>query len=170
MKPSFPFRLKPLALLALLLLSPSGPAEDRGLVRPAAGVARIALVIGNADYRNTAQANYDGNYDYNGCGAKTGVYLAKTQQVGHYPANPWGLYDTHGNVWEWVQDCWHDNNQSAPFNATAWMGGMVCADHRRVLRGGSWSDFPDVVRAASRIGYNPDFRDFTLGFRLARIL
>ncbi len=55
----------------------------------------------------TGQANYNGNYDYDGRGVKVGVYLARTQPVGSYPPNPWGLYDMHGNVLEWVDNCFN---------------------------------------------------------------
>ena len=84
----------------------------------------------------TRQANYNGNYNYNNCGAKTGVYVGKTQPVKSYPANPWGLYDLHGNVWEWVEDCYHDSYQGAPTDGSAWTEVSCPA---RVLRGGSWS-------------------------------
>ena len=62
--------------------------------------------------------------------------IGKTTEVGSYPANPWGLYDMHGNVWEWVEDCWHESYEGAPSDGSAWTSGD-CS--RRVLRGGSWA-------------------------------
>jgi len=116
---------------------------------------------------HTDQANYDGNYDYNNCGAKTGVYLQKTQPVGSYPANPWGLYDVHGNLWEWAEDCWNDNYQGAPTDGSAWRHGN-CS--QRVLRGGSWVSVPGGLRCADRIRGGAGLRDYGVGFRLARTL
>ncbi|WP_295426695.1 bifunctional serine/threonine-protein kinase/formylglycine-generating enzyme family protein [uncultured Thiodictyon sp.] len=117
----------------------------------------------------TAQANYDGNYDYADCGAKTGKYLQKTQPVGSYPANRWGLYDMHGNAWEWVQDCYHDSYTDAPKDGAEWRDS--CHESgQRVLRGGSWSDLPRPVRSAYRLGYFTGLRNYVLGFRVARTL
>jgi len=118
----------------------------------------------------TAQANYDGTRDYNDCGAKTGQYLQKTQPVGSYPANPWGLFDMHGNVWEWAQDCYHDSYQGAPGDGSAWDGGTNCADSRRVLRGGSWFNSPQSLRSAFRLRGSTGDRGGNIGFRLARTL
>ena len=115
----------------------------------------------------TDQANYDGNYDYAGCGAKTGVDLQKTQPVGSYPANPWGLHDMHGNVWEWVEDGWSDDYEGAPTDGSAWEQ-ESCLD--RVLRGGSWYFSPRNARAAIRSGSRPENRGDSAGFRLARTL
>ncbi len=81
---------------------------------------------------DTAKANYDGNYDWGDC-PKTGLYREQTVEVGSLPANPWGLHEVHGNVYEWVQDCWNDSYQGAPADGSAWEAGD-CA--RRVLRGG----------------------------------
>ncbi|WP_051088919.1 bifunctional serine/threonine-protein kinase/formylglycine-generating enzyme family protein [Lamprocystis purpurea] len=118
---------------------------------------------------NTDQANYDGRYDYNGCGAKTGVSHEKTQPVGSYPANRWGLYDVHGNVWEWVQDCYHDSYTGAPKDESEWRDS--CKDSGwSVLRGGSWDDSPQFLRSANRNGNGTGYRDFNLGFRVARTL
>jgi formylglycine-generating enzyme required for sulfatase activity len=115
----------------------------------------------------TSQANYDGNDDYHNCGAKTGVFIGKTQSVGHYPANTWGLHDLHGNVWEWVEDCWHDNYTGAPTDGRVWAQGSCPA---RVLRGGSWYNYPRNLRSADRNRNNPGYRYNIIGFRVARTL
>jgi formylglycine-generating enzyme required for sulfatase activity len=67
--------------------------------------------------------------------------------------NPWGLHDVHGNVWEWVQDCWHENYEEAPTDGSAWEeeGGGDCG--RRVVRGGSWNSYPEYLRSAFRSGF-----------------
>ena len=89
------------------------------------------------------QANYDGNYTF-GKGSK-GEYRQKTLPVESFQPNPWGLYQVHGNVWEWCQDCWNDNYHNAPADGSAWTTGD-CS--RRVLRGGSWSNNPQYLRSA----------------------
>jgi formylglycine-generating enzyme required for sulfatase activity len=91
--------------------------------------------------------------------------------VGKFPANGFDLHDTAGNVWEWVQDCWHENYTNAPVEGNVpWLGenGGDCG--RRVLRGGSWYFVPQDVRSASRAGDAPDNRSSTIGFRLAQDL
>ncbi|MBV5275198.1 MAG: SUMF1/EgtB/PvdO family nonheme iron enzyme [Lamprocystis purpurea] len=113
------------------------------------------------------QANYNGDSDYANCGANTSVYLGKTQPVGSYPVNPWGLSDLHGNVWEWTQDCWNNNYRGAPSGGSAWTSGD-CA--RRVLRGGSWGSFPWGLRSATRTDLDSGARYPHLGFRVARTL
>ncbi len=115
----------------------------------------------------TDQANYDGHYDFKGCGAKTGVYWGKTVAVGSLPANPWGLCEVHGNVWEWVQDRWHGNYDGAPGDGSAWERGE---DSARVAHGGSWNSGPWFLRSANRFRFLPGFRLDVLGFRLARTL
>ncbi|MGP0057872.1 MAG: SUMF1/EgtB/PvdO family nonheme iron enzyme [Beijerinckiaceae bacterium] len=112
-----------------------------------------------------SQANYDGNYTYNN-GPK-GEYRQKTVPVDSFAANPFGLYNVHGNVWQWIEDCYHDSYAGAPVNGTAiTTGDCKC----RVLRGGSWVLNPGYLRAAFRSRSNPDGRINGLGFRLARTL
>ena len=67
--------------------------------------------------------------------------------MGSFPANAWGLYDMHGNVWEWVQDCWNGSYAGAPVDGSAWLSGK-CA--LRVGRGGSWLDYPSALHSEWR--------------------
>jgi formylglycine-generating enzyme required for sulfatase activity len=100
-----------------------------------------------------------------GCGSRWDN--EKTAPVGSFAANPWGLHDVHGNVWEWVQDCWNDDYQGAPTDGSAWLRGD-CG--RRLLRGGSWDDLPRDLRAAYRDWLPAVYRYNFNGFRLARTL
>ncbi len=114
---------------------------------------------------STDQANYDGTSTYGG-GSK-GEYRRKTLPVNSFAPNPWGLYQVHGNVWEWVEDCWHDNYIDAPSDGSAWTA-ENCS--RRVLRGGSGGVYPQYLRAAFRYRYSPGNRVSGISFRLARTL
>ena len=87
--------------------------------------------------------------------------------VGSFEPNAFGLYDMHGNVWEWVADCWHGNYNGAPTDGSAWTSG--CVSDSAFVRGGSWFDSPRHLRAALRAGDRPSFR-FTVGFRLVQDL
>ena len=98
-----------------------------------------------------------------GCGSRWDG--EKTAPVGSFPANAWGLHDMHGNVWEWVQDCWNGNYEGAPVDGSAWESGACSA---RVLRGGSWSYEPGYLRAAGRVGLTSGDRYSHFGFRIAR--
>lgn len=87
-----------------------------------------------------------------------------THPVGQKKPNPWGLYDMHGNVFEWVQDKYHENYNGAPSDGSAWESG---GRSYRVLRGGSWSIQSRLCRSAYRSNLDPDYRDsYGLGFRL----
>jgi len=113
------------------------------------------------------RANYGSNSCCDGLsvdGTKD-VYL-NTAPVGQFTANPFGLHDMHGNVWEWVEDCWHNNYKDAPSDGSAWV--TNCANSRRVLRGGSWGNERRGLRSASRSNITTDYRNYYNGFRLAR--
>ncbi|MFS2021233.1 formylglycine-generating enzyme family protein, partial [Massilia sp. CT11-108] len=118
------------------------------------------------DRITTDQANYDGNFTYNG--GPRGEYRRGTTPVGMFPANPWGLFDMHGNVWEWVQDVVHDNYDGAPLDGSAWEEGGDQA--RRILRGGSWLYNPRYLRAALRNGFSAALSNDIVGFRIVRDL
>jgi formylglycine-generating enzyme required for sulfatase activity len=99
-------------------------------------------------------ANYGGN-------------VGKTTDVGSYPANPWGLRDTAGNVWEWCEDCWNESYEGAPKDGSVWSRGNCSL---RVVRGGSWNYVPRGLRSADRSRSNPSDRSNNLGFRVAKTL
>jgi eukaryotic-like serine/threonine-protein kinase len=107
-------------------------------------------------------ANFNGNYSYGN--APKGKYLQKTSSVGAYKAaNGFGLYDMHGNVWEWCEDTWHENYQGAPTDGSAWVDN-VTNNNLWLLRGGSWFLNPENCRSAVR-GNNSDV-SLSIGFRV----
>jgi formylglycine-generating enzyme required for sulfatase activity len=99
-----------------------------------------------------------------------GEYRQQTMDVASFPANPWGLHDMHGNVWEWCADHWHDNYEGAPEDGRAWIDEDAKENkkemNRRLLRGGSWFDRPANCRSACRGGGRPVDRDNCIGFRV----
>ena len=101
-----------------------------------------------------------------GCGSQWDG--RQTAPVGSFSANAYGVHDMHGNVWEWVEDCWNDSYAGAPSDGSAWLRGDC---ERRVLRGGSWFDYPRVLRSAVRdwlLLRGPGI--ISVGFRVARTL
>ena len=88
-----------------------------------------------------------------------------TSPVGSFPANAFGMSDMHGNVTEWVQDCWNPDYSGAPVDGSAWLAGDC---KRRVTRGGTWSGIPEYIRSASRDGIRAVKRTGYIGFRLVQ--
>jgi formylglycine-generating enzyme required for sulfatase activity len=105
------------------------------------------------------------NANCNGCGSQWDN--KETAPVGSFKANPFGLHEMHGNVWEWVQDCYHIDYAGAPTDGSPWTTGD-CS--RRVRRGGAWGYIPRIVRSADRGGDSPVNRSAFVGFRLGRSL
>lgn len=106
-------------------------------------------------------ANYNGNYYGNG---PKGEYRKRTTDVGSFPPNAFGLYDMHGNVWEWCTDYWHHSYEGAPTDGSAWLSNDDSSD--RLFRGGSWVSGPGFCRSAVRRYYLPASRIYHLGFRV----
>jgi formylglycine-generating enzyme required for sulfatase activity len=110
-------------------------------------------------------ANYYGNYVYDQ--GQKGLYREQTNPVGSFKvANAFGLYDMHGNVWEWCMDHWHENYENAPTDGSAWLDKNASEDALRMRRGGSWNDYPSNCRSASRFGSRADNCYDDLGFRV----
>jgi len=123
-------------------------------------------------------ANYDGSVTY--ANGPKGEYRKQTTPVGMFPANAWGLHDMHGTVWEWCLDHWHESYEGAPKDGSAWenmperkktatkkkVSDTVSNEESRLLRGGSWDDFPGGCRSASRGHGRPAFASLSVGFRV----
>jgi formylglycine-generating enzyme required for sulfatase activity len=114
---------------------------------------------------NPKQASYDTSLSFAGSVTATARY--GTVPVGSFQGNAFGLYDVHGNVWEWTEDCWNEDYVGAPSDASARITGD-CGS--RAIRGGSWINRPQLARSAVRNGYSPLNRINDLGFRVARAL
>jgi len=108
----------------------------------------------------TDLANYNGYYTY--ASAPKGQYRKQTTDVGSFPPNAFGLYDMHGNVWEWCQDDSINSYNNAPTDGSALTG----RSSTKLLRGGSWNDHPGNCRSAYRYGYYLDGNGSNLGFRV----
>ncbi len=111
------------------------------------------------------EANFNGEFPYGG--APKGRYLKKTVPVGSYAPNDFGVHDIHGNVYEWVADCYVAGHAGNPGDGSARRDGDC---NRRIMRGGSWVTHGYQMRAAKRLRYTMDYRYDDFGFRLARTL
>ena len=127
-----------------------------------------------AEWEYAARAGSKGKYSWEneighdrancaGCGSQWDQ--EKTAPVGSFSANGWGLYDMHGNVWEWVQDCYNDSYRDAPADGSAWETGNCSL---RLRRGGSWLNSPRFLRSANRSKVRSEERNYVVGFRVAR--
>ena len=105
--------------------------------------------------------NYDGNFTYQQ--TPKGEYRQRTTPVGILPPNLFGIYDMHGNVWEWCLDNWHESYEDAPTDGSAWQSQE---SSRRVRRGGSWDYNPWYCRSACRFNISADIRYDSIGFRV----
>jgi len=122
-----------------------------------------------AEWEYAARAGTTTAYSFGDSSSILGDYAwysgnsgSKTHPVGQKKPNPWGLYDMHGNVWEWCQDSWHSDYEGAPTDGSAWDG----SSSSRVSRGGSWDFNAGNCRSAYRYGLYPDYRGGSFGFRL----
>jgi formylglycine-generating enzyme required for sulfatase activity len=115
------------------------------------------------DNITTDLVNYNGTYPYKS--APKGKYREQTTDVGTFPPNAFGLYDMHGNVWEWCEDDWHENYINAPTDGIDW--NSWSGSNEKIVRGGSWYNYPSNCRSANRLWNSRVDRYYYLGFRLA---
>ncbi len=131
-------------------------------------------LLSESEWEYVARAGTDTRYSWgneiglnrancSGCGSRWDN--EQTAPVGSFSANAWGVYDMHGNVWEWVEDCYNDSYVGAPSDGSAWQSGN-CSE--RVLRGGSRDHQPWFLRSGNRFKYTTEFRYDISGFRVAR--
>lgn len=118
-------------------------------------------------------ANFDGR-DLD-VPSDTGCFRGQTLPVGSFPPNRFGLYDRHGNTWEWCQDAWQASYEGAPSDTSAWQAHSLLSQifgsttlGARVLRGGSWADPMTYCRSAARNFEDPGMRSASIGFRVCR--
>ncbi len=112
----------------------------------------------------TQFVNFNGDYTY--ADAPEGEKRKQTTPVGSFPPNRFGLYDMHGNVWEWCEDDWHEHYNGAPTDGSAWIENDNRTETKKVLRGGSWYHYPRFCRCANRFRLDPGNRVNYYGFRL----
>jgi formylglycine-generating enzyme required for sulfatase activity len=115
-----------------------------------------------ANYRGTDRKEYKWSGSY-GQGVK-GIYRQETTPVDSFTPNAFGLYDMHGNVWEWCQDDYSDNYKNTPVDGIAWI--LNESSGYKILRGGSWDNIPRLCRSAIRLNFNPGDRSNNVGFRV----
>jgi formylglycine-generating enzyme required for sulfatase activity len=136
---------------------------------------RTYRLLSEAEWEYAARAGTQTAYSFGEEKALAGEYAwyeanadFQAHPVGEKGANKFGLYDMHGNVEEWVEDCDHDDYNDAPADGSAWMGAGNC--YSRMVRGGGWGDTLWAIRSAYRTSHNVDDRSEYVGFRVARTL
>jgi formylglycine-generating enzyme required for sulfatase activity len=107
---------------------------------------------------------HEGDAYCSGCGSR----LTSTSPVGSFKPNPFGLYDMEGNVWQWVEDCYHSDYKGAPTDGSAWIDGNCNGPH--VSRGGAFNRAPQPIRIAVRMNRAGASKIGNIGFRVARTL
>jgi formylglycine-generating enzyme required for sulfatase activity len=118
---------------------------------------------------SSGDANYDASLSYPG--SPRGEMRQRTVPVDSFKPNGFGLHNMHGNVWEWVEDCWHRRYSEMPAEVRRTGSAWVSKDcEARVFRGGSWADAPHVLRAANRGRYEPFIRNTSSGIRVGRTI
>jgi formylglycine-generating enzyme required for sulfatase activity len=178
-----------LACSCSLLTSPGrvGPrkhARDQRELERCQAVRGLALECHKKEYRLLTEAEWEyaaragsntrcawgdqpgtGNANCNGCG---GGWSLQAAVVGSFRPNAFGIHDMEGNVWEWVEDIWHDSYGGAPADGSAWLEGGDAT--YRVIRGGSWHNEIELIRAPIRFKRHRKVQFDTLGFRVARTM
>lgn len=140
------------------------------------GVHRYRLLT-EAEWEYAARAGSQARYAWGGelgdhhancndCSLSSKVHEPAT--VGAFSANSFALFDMHGNVSEWVEDCWHSDYQGAPNDGSAWVN--MCSEARRVVRGGGWNSPAHVLRSSARDRKTWDEYSPNIGFRIARVV
>jgi formylglycine-generating enzyme required for sulfatase activity len=136
---------------------------------------KIYRLPSEAEWEYAARSGNAGNWSFGNDESLVGQHAWHSANSGDKPhavagkqPNPWGLFDMHGNVWEWVEDCFHGSYSVAPMDGSAWT--TMCSNDNRVLRGGSWVSAPALLRSGYRLRSSPDSRSGNFGFRLARTL
>jgi formylglycine-generating enzyme required for sulfatase activity len=131
-------------------------------------------LLSEAEWEYAARAGSTTRYSFGDDEAELDQYswysgnsIYRAHPVGQKTPNAFGVFDMHGNVWEWVEDCYHDDYEGAPVDGAAWTTGDCDA---RVVRGGSWGSDPQHLRAATRLRNTPANQFNYLGFRVGRAL
>jgi formylglycine-generating enzyme required for sulfatase activity len=147
-----------------------GPASGRTYTLPSEAQWEYSCRAGTStpfafgETLTTDLANHDGNHAF--ANGPKGAYRQETTAVRTFPANAWGLYDMHGNVWEWCLDQWQADLQSVPADGSAWQGEEDREKATRLLRGGSWDFYPGYCRSACRSHSLPGNADDSVGLRV----